>query len=180
MSAAAPGPSKEDHASGLCAAPGAADLQQPRRSRQTRFVAALLLLLAMTGYFPLAAQSDVTKAREKDPELDRLFRAQSVLSDARAMLNSLQTALTSYSIRHGAPPTTEQGLAALTQKPSLAPVPEAYQRVMKIIPRDPWQRAYRYCSPARRSGGGYDLYSLGPDGVDGTPDDIGNWKAGAR
>lgn len=143
-------------------------------------MAALLLVFATTGYFPLAAQRDVTKAREKNAELDRLFRSQAVISGAHAMVNSLQTALTSYSIRHGAPPTTEQGLAALTQKPSLAPVPETYQRIMKIIPRDPWQREYRYCSPARRSGGGYDIYSLGPDGVDGTPDDIGNWKAGAR
>ncbi len=38
---------------------------------------------------------------------------------------------------------------------------------------DPWGHPYVYVYPARRNASGYDLYSMGPDGQDSTPDDIG-------
>jgi type II secretory pathway pseudopilin PulG len=40
---------------------------------------------------------------------------------------------------------------------------------------DPWGKAYRYGCPGIHNPTGYDLWSVGPDGVDGTGDDIGNW-----
>ena len=40
---------------------------------------------------------------------------------------------------------------------------------------DPWGRPYRCRHPGVHNEGGYDLWSVGPDGVDDTPDDIGNW-----
>jgi general secretion pathway protein G len=43
------------------------------------------------------------------------------------------------------------------------------------IPKDPWQQAYVYVCPGRNNTSSYDLYSIGPDGQDGTADDIGNW-----
>jgi type II secretion system protein G len=42
--------------------------------------------------------------------------------------------------------------------------------------RDAWQRPLRYASPGKKSTVGYDLWSVGPDGEDGTGDDIGNWR----
>ena len=45
------------------------------------------------------------------------------------------------------------------------------------IPADPWGRPFRYQSPGRHNTASYDLWSLGPDGRDGTPDDIGNWPS---
>jgi general secretion pathway protein G len=36
-----------------------------------------------------------------------------------------------------------------------------------------------YVFPGRRNTTGYDLYSMGPDGQDGTADDIGNWATSA-
>ncbi len=41
--------------------------------------------------------------------------------------------------------------------------------------RDPWGRAFRYTYEGVRNKGGYDLWSVGPDGIDGTADDIANW-----
>ena len=45
------------------------------------------------------------------------------------------------------------------------------------LPMDPWGRPYVYVFPDRHNPKGYDLYSVGPDGRDGTADDIGNWRA---
>ena len=43
------------------------------------------------------------------------------------------------------------------------------------VPKDPWDNDYHYVTPAQKSGGGYDVWSSGPDGQNGTADDIGNW-----
>ncbi len=45
---------------------------------------------------------------------------------------------------------------------------------IKKEPIDPWGNEYKYKYPPSH-GGDYDLYSLGPDGVEGT-DDVTNWK----
>ena len=47
------------------------------------------------------------------------------------------------------------------------------------LPEDPWGHAYVYAYPGRKNQSGYDLYSLGIDGQDGTQDDIGNWMTSA-
>lgn len=41
---------------------------------------------------------------------------------------------------------------------------------------DPWGNEYQYRYPGRKNGSGFDLWSLGADGQDGTPDDIANWE----
>lgn len=40
---------------------------------------------------------------------------------------------------------------------------------------DPWARKITYRNPGKRNAGGYDVFSLGPDGLENTEDDIGNW-----
>lgn len=45
----------------------------------------------------------------------------------------------------------------------------------KDIPLDPWGSPYQYAYPGRYRPEEYDIWSLGPDGIDGTDDDIGNW-----
>jgi general secretion pathway protein G len=45
----------------------------------------------------------------------------------------------------------------------------------RTIPKDPWGNQYVYKAEGNR-GIDYDIYSLGPDEVDGTEDDIGNWS----
>jgi general secretion pathway protein G len=42
---------------------------------------------------------------------------------------------------------------------------------------DPWDNPYKYESKGKKNQGGYDVWSVGPDGQDGTDDDIGNWKS---
>lgn len=91
-------------------------------------------------------------------------------------LNALRLALDNYQTHSSTLPTTEQGLKALTEKPTVAPVPANHMRIMKLVPRDPWGREYQYRAPAKESDEGYDVWSAGPDGLDGTADDVGNWN----
>lgn len=42
---------------------------------------------------------------------------------------------------------------------------------------DPWDNPYKYEAKGKKNSGGYDIWSTGPDGQDGTADDIGNWKS---
>lgn len=46
---------------------------------------------------------------------------------------------------------------------------------LKRKPIDPWKRPYKYNSPGKHNND-YDLYSLGPDGQEGSSDDITNWE----
>jgi general secretion pathway protein G len=41
---------------------------------------------------------------------------------------------------------------------------------------DPWDNPYKYDPKGKKNQEGYDVWSTGPDGQDGTKDDIGNWK----
>ncbi len=43
------------------------------------------------------------------------------------------------------------------------------------INKDPWGNPYRIAAPGKNNSDTYDLWSFGPDGQDGSDDDIGNW-----
>ncbi len=42
--------------------------------------------------------------------------------------------------------------------------------------KDPWGRDFEYTQEGQHNEGKFDLWSKGPDGNDGTEDDINNWK----
>jgi general secretion pathway protein G len=94
-------------------------------------------------------------------------------------LAAIGIALQSYESRALRMPTTEQGLNALVEKPTIEPVPDRWRSFMEEVPTDPWGQPYRYRYPAVNSKKAYDVYSVGADGQDGTADDIGNWKTTA-
>jgi general secretion pathway protein G len=86
---------------------------------------------------------------------------------------SIPLALDLFETDTGVYPTTEQGLSTLrTPPPGVSNWRGPY---LKQDPVDPWSRSYRYTYPGVRNPYDYDLYSLGPDGVEGTGDDVGNW-----
>ena len=43
------------------------------------------------------------------------------------------------------------------------------------IPADPWGQPYIYYYPGKHSANSYDLLSVGPDGKEGTDDDVVSW-----
>ncbi|MCC7518718.1 MAG: type II secretion system major pseudopilin GspG [Verrucomicrobiae bacterium] len=89
---------------------------------------------------------------------------------------SLRTALGLYELDNGRYPSTEQGLKALIEKPTSEPIPPNWRQYLekKTLPRDPWGRDYVYLSPGVHNPEGYDLSSLGKDGVE-SEDDVRNW-----
>jgi len=85
-------------------------------------------------------------------------------------------ALRLYEVDNGRYPSSEQGLAALLQKPTAPPAPKNWKGpYLEQEPLDPWRRPYVYRYPGSHPPRDYDLSSLGPDGVDGN-DDITNWQ----
>lgn len=105
--------------------------------------------------------------------------------DARAVkakvdILAIETALKLYKLDNGNYPTTEQGLAALVEKPSTEPVPlnwkeKGYLEKAKV-PMDPWGKEYLYLSPGVHDD--YDLISYGADGVpggEGKNKDVNSW-----
>jgi general secretion pathway protein G len=96
--------------------------------------------------------------------IGRLSDAKS--TTARTQIELLSVALDGYRLDNGAYPTTDQGLAALRDKPTRPPVPSNWRGpyLRKAVPLDPWGRAYLYKAPGEKNAGAFDLESLGRDG----------------
>ena len=90
-------------------------------------------------------------------------------------ISSITSALKMYEINNRYLPTTQQGLMALVRRPETEPLPRRWSQLMREVPLDPWNHPYQYVYPGKHNPDGFDLYSLGPDGVE-SEDDLGNWN----
>ncbi|UCF73865.1 MAG: type II secretion system major pseudopilin GspG [Deltaproteobacteria bacterium] len=100
---------------------------------------------------------------------------------ARVQIESIETALKLYKLDNGYYPTTEQGLQALVESPTVGELPRAWREGGYLekgkIPKDPWDNEYVYLSPGIH--GDFDLLSYGADGEpggEGKDEDISNWE----
>ena len=97
------------------------------------------------------------------------------IKGAQGTLASLRAALDAYAVDNGRYPTTEQGLLALIVRPEGTSAPKnwkgPYLQAVDL-PADPWGYAFRFINPGSLRPPLYDLYSVGEDGLEGTPDDI--------
>jgi general secretion pathway protein G len=93
----------------------------------------------------------------------------------RADLLAFKTLLAEYQLENGSLPTTEQGLKVLWSKPTIEPVPPRWRAVLDQETLDPWGHHYQYRNPGKHNPDRYDVFSMGPDGLPDTDDDIGNW-----
>jgi general secretion pathway protein G len=106
------------------------------------------------------------------PDQARVARVQSDLA-------VLSGAVKLYKLDNFRYPSTEQGLLALREAPTIAPVPQNYASKGYIdrLPQDPWGNSYQYLQPGIH--GEFDIFTLGADGVaggDGVDADIGSWS----
>ncbi len=89
---------------------------------------------------------------------------------ACADIKSLETALKLYYLDNHTYPTTEQGLKALVAQPTVGKIPCCWKEGGYVegghIPKDPWDNAYVYISPAP-NGSDYEIISYGADGKPG-------------
>ena len=98
---------------------------------------------------------------------------------AKQSIATIVQAMKMYRLDNLRYPTTEQGLQALVQKPTIAPVPTNWQTsgYVERLPKDPWGNPYQYLQPGLH--GEIDVMSLGADnalGGEGSDADIGSWE----
>jgi len=100
---------------------------------------------------------------------------------ARIQIESIETALKLYKLDNGSYPTTEQGLQALVEPPSVGKLASAWREGGYLekgrVPKDPWDSEYVYLCPGIH--GDLDLVSYGADGEtggEGKDMDINNWE----
>jgi general secretion pathway protein G len=89
-----------------------------------------------------------------------------------ADFQAITTQLKAYQMMNYNFPTTAQGLNALKERPTTDPKPRRWVQLLTEVPPDPWGNPYQYRSPGTRNKGGFDLWTVGPDGVSDTEDDI--------
>jgi general secretion pathway protein G len=83
----------------------------------------------------------------------------------------IKSALGQYEVDNGFFPKSLQDLIA---QPANAK--NWHGPYLDKMPSDPWGNSYIYYYPGKHTQNGYDLLSAGPDGKEGTDDDIVNWK----
>lgn len=101
---------------------------------------------------------------------------EAAMKKAAVDIQQLESALEMYKLRNSVFPTTEQGLDALVNEPTIEPIPRNFPPggFIKRLPADPWGNDYALISPGEL--GVIDIYSAGPDREAGTDDDIGTWN----
>ena len=109
--------------------------------------------------------------------LDRPDQAKMVAakSDIAVIMQQLKL----YRLDNASYPSTDQGLTALTVKPTTIPLPTNWKSggYLERLPNDPWGRPYQYLNPGLK--GEIDVFSLGADGQpggEGSNGDIGSWN----
>ncbi len=129
-------------------------------------VAAILALLAAFAVPALMRETDQAKVD--------LCKAQIMRS------GTVSQRLDKYRFDVGRYPDTSEGLEALFERPNSVdeesekwrgPYLEGSLEQLK----DPWKQEYEYRSPGEFNEESFDLWSIGPDGRDGTDDDVKNW-----
>ncbi len=108
--------------------------------------------------------------------LDRPDQAR--VTAAKADIAVIMQQLKLYRLDNTFYPSTDQGLQALSVKPTTNPVPANWKQggYLERLPNDPWGRPYQYLNPGLR--GEIDVFSLGADGQpggEGANADIGSW-----
>ena len=101
---------------------------------------------------------------------------------ARIQIESLETALKLYKLDNGNYPSTEQGLNALVEPPTIGTAVKNWRQGGYLekgkVPKDPWDNDFIYISPGAH--GDFDLISRGADGEpdgEGKNKDINNWES---
>jgi len=109
--------------------------------------------------------------------MDEPDRARQV--KARQDIDAIVMALNMYRLDNQVYPSTNQGLAALVERPSGQPEPADYKEGGYIdrLPVDPWGREYLYLNPGVH--GDIDVWTNGANGQpggEGINAEIGNWS----
>ena len=136
-----------------------------RRRRGFTLVEVLLVLvilviiasLAVTAYAPMQKKA--------------------YINAAKTQIRAFKGPLAAFRLDIGDYPSSQDGLEALRMPPSDAAAAERWAGpyLDREVPLDPWHRPYKYSYPGQHDPEMPDIWSAGPDGIDGTEDDITSW-----
>ena len=130
----------------------------PSRSQAGFTLIELLVVLVIIGLLAaLVAPNFIGQSEKAKPKV------------ARTQMENLRNALDMFQLDVGRYPTTQEGLAALRQRPFGVDRWDG-PYLKKDVPKDPWDRPYAYRSPGE-GGRPYDIVSLGADGSPGGDSD---------
>ena len=138
-------------------------LQRNRRQAGFTLIEVLLVLVILVVLGTIAASS--------------IFGAQDQanINAAKTQISLFATNVERYKLDCS---TWPESLDDLIKKPSDSGVSDRwagpYLNKSKV-PADPWGNEYQYSPDGKKNSAGVDIWSSGPDGQDGSDDDIGNW-----
>lgn len=141
----------------------------PRRVARRRGFTLIEVLIVIAIVLALGALVGVAVLNRKDTADADL---------ARIQLKSIEQGLKYFYVDYGRYPNDEEGLAVLWDKEVLDPDADATKwsgYLEDPLPRDTWNNEWGYTGEDPEYGEKYDLWSFGPDGEDGTEDDINAW-----
>jgi len=129
------------------------------------------------------AESLFKRALEVDPFCEKAREALASIEDrrraniqaAKTQVGLIETAVQTYESSVNSYPSS---LQALRSQPQGLPDPSKWAGpyLFHDIPKDPWGNPYQYAVQGTHNPKSFDVWSFGPDGVNGTQDDIGNWQ----
>ena len=88
------------------------------------------------------------------------------INTTRLKLKSVEQALHQYNVNVGEYPSQGEGLRALLNPP------DGLKPMLESIPKDDFGNEILYFNPARKGNKPFEVVSKGPDGQEGTDDDI--------
>jgi len=141
--------------------------RRPRSAAGGFTILEIVVVLAIIGLLVGLAISNLTGIfGHSQEQIAKLF-----------VTSEVEIPLTTYRVDMGDFPSADDGgLNALW----VAPSSKAdrwrgpYAKGTKA-PLDPWGNPYHYVYPGTHNKNGYDIWSLGQGGVDGGPNNVGNW-----
>ncbi len=96
---------------------------------------------------------------------------------AKTQIRAFKGPLAAFRLDMGDFPTSQDGLQALRTAPADAAAAGQWNGpyLDREVPLDPWRRPYSYSYPGQHDPEMPDIWSAGPDGVDGNQDDVTSW-----
>lgn len=98
------------------------------------------------------------------------------INAAKAQVSQFATSIDMYKFDTKQYPAS---LEELIQKPSDSTMAERWAGPYldkSKVPVDPWDNEFKYSKEGKKNSDKYDVWSAGPDGQDGSDDDVGNWE----
>jgi general secretion pathway protein G len=109
-------------------------------------------------------------------------KEEAMRTQAKVQIRNFEQALKLFYVDNGFYPSTEQGLMALVEKPTIGRIPQKWREGGYLekgtVPKDPWGNPYIYISPGIHNRD-FDIISYGADGEEGGEGkdaDIQSWN----